>query len=52
MLVDAFHWSPIDLAQADIDILLPLILYYPHWKGRAGRQTQEEQVFADQADWL
>ncbi len=52
MLVEMFHWSPVDLAEADIDVLLPLILYYPHWKNRAAQQTQEEPIYADQAGWL
>jgi hypothetical protein len=52
MLVDAFHWPPGDLANADIDLVLPLTTYYPHWKSHSSRQAQEEQIYADQADWL
>jgi hypothetical protein len=49
--MDLFHWPPADLAQADIDMVLPLAVYYPHWKGQSGRATQEEQKYADQVDW-
>lgn len=52
MLVEIFHWPPGDLAKADIDLVLPLAIYYPHWKASAKQQTQEERMYADQADWL
>jgi len=52
MLVDIFHWPPGDLAKTDIDLVLPLAIYYPHWKTLARQQTQEERVYADQAAWL
>jgi hypothetical protein len=52
MVVDLFHWSLIDLAKTDVDLLLPFVLYYPHWKNRSKQPAQEEKVFADQADWL
>ncbi len=49
-----FHWGPGEMAEADIDSLLPLILYYPHWKSKqsAREQEPERQLYADQADWL
>lgn len=52
MLVDAFHWPPGDLAKADIDLVLPLLMYYPHWKSEQAKHSQEERVYADQAAWL
>jgi len=52
MLVELFHWPPNDLAQADIDMVLPLAMYYPHWKGRSKKQEQEAPAYADQVDWL
>jgi hypothetical protein len=51
MLVELFHWPPSDLAQADIDMILPLALYYPAWKTKA-RKEPSQAVYADQADWL
>jgi hypothetical protein len=51
-LIELFHWPPNDLAQADIDQVLPFAIYYPHWKEQSGKSEQEEKVFADQADWL
>jgi hypothetical protein len=51
-LLENFHWSPSDLAKSDIDIILPLILYFPYWKGLAERKSQEKLVYADQIDWL
>jgi hypothetical protein len=52
MLVEAFHWPPNDLAQADIDMVLPLAVYYPHWK-KAGQEREDvNEVYADQAEWL
>jgi hypothetical protein len=52
MLVELFHWPPNDLAQADIDMVLPLAVYYPHWKEAGRKREQVEQVYADEAEWL
>ena len=52
MLVELFHWPPNDLAQADIDQVLALAVYYPHWKEQAGKKKDVNLAYADQVDWL
>lgn len=52
MLAELFHWSPGDLAQTDIDLIFPMVVYYPHWKAGQSGRTPEKQVFPDQVDWL
>jgi hypothetical protein len=52
MLVELFHWPLHDLAKTDIDMLLPFVVYYPHWKSKQSVHGQEEQIYADEAAWL
>lgn len=52
MLLETFHWDPGTLAQADIDLVLPVVGYYPHWKSKQAGNSHEEQISVDQADWL
>jgi len=52
MLLEVFHWDPGTLAKADIDYVFPLVAYYPYWKEQQKKKDLENEVFADQADWL
>lgn len=52
MLLETFHWDPGTLAKADIDLVLPIVGYYPHWKLKQAERRQDESNFADQVDWL
>lgn len=52
MLLETFHWDPGTLAKADIDLILPLVGYYPHWVMKRAERRQNEYAFADQVDWM
>ena len=52
MLLEIFHWDAGTLAKTDIDLVLPLINYYPYWKAKKPIGSQEEQIYIDQVNWL
>lgn len=52
MLMETFHWDPGTLAKADVDMVLPVVSYYPHWRSKQAERKQEDQVFVDQVDWM
>jgi len=51
-LVDVFHWSLGDIANTDIELLLPFLVYYPYWKKRAKEQPAVDRKYADEVGWL
>jgi len=50
--METFHWDPGTLAKADIDLVLPVVSYFPYWKLKQAERKQEDQAYADQVDWL
>jgi hypothetical protein len=52
MLLETFHWDPGTLAKADIEMILPLVNYYPYWKDQKTQPKTEELTPIDKVDWL
>jgi len=52
-ILDRFPWSLRELDETDIESLIPFVFRFPEWKAeQRGGGKREEQLYADQADWL